>query len=85
MKRLYNEYEALNDLGHDLDDKIYELLTPVFDDIVSCDVDGRDAMSVVTSTVDGMLAERILRRTMRRKRLERNSEFINNLGKDTTK
>jgi hypothetical protein len=85
VKRLYNEYSAApyeGDVMH-IDMIMAGAFKQVWDEVVIADdVCPRDAESLCHQTLNVLFAEHILRRTMGRRRLERNTPAADNNAGD---
>jgi hypothetical protein len=71
LKRLFNEYEALNDAGKELDQRAEQVLTATVNEFVDRGYSFRDIDMVLHSTVACMLAERTIRYVIDKRRQER--------------
>ena len=71
IKHLYNEYEAENIDGLDLSNKVEKLLEPLFREIQSNNFSMRDALSIVTSAANCIVAEKVLRKAIAKRTEER--------------
>lgn len=71
IKHLYNEYEAENADGLDLSDKAERLLEPLFRMYSDDGFSLRDALTIVTSTANYIVAVKILRKAIAKRTEER--------------
>ncbi len=74
MKKLYNEYLALNQDGKDLDTGAHILAKSLLEICTNNDLDLRDAESVIVSSISVMFSEAVLRRAMKMRQAEQGKE-----------
>lgn len=71
MKRLYNEYEAMNDEAYDLFDDVCRYVRETSDQSRFADISLRDIEQVIHSAVSGTIAEIVLRRARDKRKAEK--------------
>lgn len=71
MKRLFNEYEAMNDKAYELSDDIGKYIREIVDQSRFTDYSIRDIEQVIHNSVSATMAETLLRRAMEKRKSER--------------